>query len=137
VLYALDARQNEVRMVLGVRRASWVLAGWTAFVWVTRIKNADGDVGATIIAVAFVALAIAVAVRHRAAIALAAVTIVVWLVRTPMILLHHHDGAFKAVHTVLAVVSIALSAWVLREVDVERKRQAPATAAGLEELADR
>ncbi len=54
-----------------------------------------------------------------------------------MILLHDHDGAFKGVHTALALVSIGLSAWVLREVDVERKRQAAATAAGLEELADR
>jgi hypothetical protein len=114
-----------------------VLAGWTAFVWLTRIKNADGDLGATLVAVAFVALALAVVVRHRAAIALAALTIVVWSVRTPMILLHDHDGAFKGVHTALALVSIGLSAWVLREVDVERKRQAAATAAGLEELADR
>ena len=106
------------------------------FVWLTRIKNADGDVGATLVAVTFVALAIAVIAR-RGALLLAIYTAAVWLIRTPMILVHQHDGAFKAVHTVLALVSLALSAWVLREIDVERKRQAAAPAAGLQELADR
>ena len=107
--------------------------------WATRIKNADGAVGATVLAAAFVVLALAVIGFRRWPVAgvAAVATVVVWLVRTPMILVDDQSVGFKVVHTVLAAVSFALSAWVLREVDIERKGEAAAAAAGLQDLADR
>lgn len=45
----------------------------------------------------------------RAVTLLAALTTVGWLVRTPPIWFGDYDGGFKVVHTVLAVVSIALA----------------------------
>ena len=40
-------------------------------------------------------------------------TVLFWAVRAPMILAHHHPVAFKAVHLVLALVSVAaaVAAW--------------------------
>jgi hypothetical protein len=128
-----------------VRRASLVLAGWSVFVWITRIKNADGDVGVTIYASALVAVAIVVALlawkRHPqlrvAAGVLAAITAVIWAIRLPSILLNEHPAGFKVVHAALGIVSWGLSAWTWREVNVQRKREAAAATPGLQELADR
>jgi peptidoglycan/LPS O-acetylase OafA/YrhL len=117
-------------------RAAVALVLWTFLVWTTRIANiwrdADLDTGerwgATLLALSFTALAILVAVtlwrraRHGDASALsiavgalAAWTTAVWLVRGGGILAGDHDMGFKAVHTVLAAVSIALAAVAWRE----------------------
>jgi hypothetical protein len=119
-------------------RAAVVFAAWTVFVWAGRIRNG----GSVLLAGSFLVLAAIVLAaiwkrrwRFYAVSALVIWTIVVWAVRTPMILVHNHPAGFKAVHAVLAVVSIALAVWAER--DVQRERQAATSAAGLEELADR
>jgi hypothetical protein len=114
------------------------LVAWTVFTWAGRIRNG----GSVLLAASFLVLAAAVVVGlwanrwlPAAVGALAAWTIGVWLVRTPIILVHDHPAGFKVVHSVLAVVSITLA--VLAQRDVQRQRQAAAPAARLEELADR
>jgi len=123
---------------LGIVRPALVLVVWTVFVWAGRIRNG----GSVLLAVSFLVLAALVVAsiwkrqwRPYAVGALAIWTIGVWAVRTPMILVHDHPAGFKVVHTVLAVVSIGLAVWAER--DVKRQRQAPASAPGLHELADR
>ena len=116
-----------------MRRRAWVVAlvTWTFFVWTTRVGNiwrddaldTAGKVGRTALALSFTLLALAVvgALWRRPAwvrptvVALAAWTTGVWLVRDTSILFGDHDTAFKVVHTVLAIVSIALSALAVRE----------------------
>jgi hypothetical protein len=112
------------------RPAVFALVAWTFLVWTTRIGNiwrddaldTAGKVGRTALALSFTILAVAVVAclwRLRdqqvrlAVTALAGWTIAVWLVRDTSILLADHDTSFKVVHTVLAVISIALSAWAL------------------------
>lgn len=114
-------------------RSRWAvvaLVAWTFFVWTTRIGNIWGDdgldtagkVGRTALALTFTFLALAVvgALWRRPSwlrptvVALAAWTTGVWLVRDTSILFGDHDTSFKIVHTVLAVLSIALSALALR-----------------------
>ncbi len=119
-------------------RVALAFTVWTVFVWAGRIRNG----GSVLLAASFLVLAAVVVAsmwkrrwRPYAVGALAIWTIVVWAVRTPMILVHDHPAGFKIVHTVLAVVSIGLAVWAER--DVQRQREAPATAAGLQELADR
>jgi hypothetical protein len=104
-------------------------------VWTTRIRNIWGDdtlstseqVASTALALSFTVLALVALVtvlrppaRGRVATlavdALAAWTVAVWAVRVPSILLHDHGAAFKVVHTVLAVVSVALAVLAVREV---------------------
>jgi hypothetical protein len=102
------------------------LIAWTVFVWIGRIRNG----GAFVLAAAFLLLAALAAWRRgRWTTALVAVTIGFWLIRAPMILAADHPGGFKVVHTVLAVVSIALAVSVQR--DVQREREAPTPAARL------
>jgi hypothetical protein len=108
------------------------LVAWTFFVWTTRIGNiwrdADLDtgekVGRTALALSFTLLAVAVVValwrgsagaRLVAVGALAGWSTGVWIVRDVGILAADHDAAFKLVHTVLAMVSIVLSALAWRE----------------------
>lgn len=92
--------------------------GWTVLVWSTRINNIladDQGAGALLVAVGLTGLAVAAAadlVTHRlawAVPALAGATVVVWAVRAPLVLVHDHPGGFKAVHLVLAAVSIGLA----------------------------
>src|SRR3954447_8963297 len=123
---------------------SYVFAGWTAFVCVTRIRNAHGDAGAIALSLVFLAGAVAVVVGVRrdwgrlATGALAALTVAVWAIRTPMIWAHDHEVGFKVVHTVLAFISVGLAVWaVMSQRNIERERQATAAAPGLQELADR
>ncbi len=118
-------------------RAALVFVAWTVFVWAGRIRNG----GSVLLAVSFLVLAAFVLAsiwkRHWRAYAVGALaiwTIGVWAVRTPMILVHDHPAGFKVVHTVLAAVSIGLAVWAER--DVQRQRQAPATASRFQELAD-
>ncbi|HEY4377159.1 MAG TPA: hypothetical protein VGM93_08365, partial [Acidimicrobiales bacterium] len=64
---------------------------------------------------------------------LAAGTVAFWVVRAPMILAHPHPVAFKAVHAVLALVSIAAAvvAWPsVDDVDAAGRRLAPRRAEG-------
>ncbi len=131
--------------VASPRFALGALAGWTVFVWISRIRNVVADdalegfakawrLG---VAVGFVAAAAAVAAllvttRSRAGTptgggsalvgpvlaavgsALAVVGILWWPIRTVMTLLDDFSGAFKVVHVLLAVVTVALSGNVLR-----------------------
>src|ERR671925_610903 len=114
-------------------RVTIALVVWTFFVWTTRIGNiwrdadldTSGKVGRTALALSFTLLAAAVAVAlwrraswtGKAIIALAGWTVGVWVVRDASILVADHDVAFKAVHTVLAVVSIVLSVLAWREAE--------------------
>ncbi|HSH23247.1 MAG TPA: hypothetical protein VK975_04210 [Acidimicrobiales bacterium] len=104
--------------------AVYAFAAWTVFVWGTRVSNIvrdDGSVLDLLLALAIVVLGVAVAVagvRRRPMwplTALVVATVLTWLVRTPLIVLDAgHAGAFKAVHTALAVVSLALAALAWR-----------------------
>jgi hypothetical protein len=117
-----------------MRRRPYALAlvGWTFFVWTTRIANIWRDealdtgekLGRTGLAASFTLLAVAVVVTlwrraRRASLlavgALAGWSVVVWAVRDARILVADHDAGFKVVHTVLAVVSIALAVLAWRE----------------------
>ncbi len=104
--------------------ALYVFAGWTAYVWGTRVSNIVRDDGYTVdlvLAGALAVLGVAVAVttwrrRPRWPLAmLVVVTVATWLVRTPLIVFDPgHGVAFKAVHAALAVVSIVLAALAWR-----------------------
>src|SRR5690606_32427973 len=98
---------------MAARIPALVLAGWTLFVWATRIRNAlgDDDLGggelaiALLTSIAFTALALAAAVaawrrRHLtlAVRVLAVVNIVYWPVRVVQIALADHDLGFVLVH---------------------------------------
>lgn len=111
------------------------LAGWTLFVWVSRVGLAWSDdslttgekVLGTLPPVIFVALATVTAVLlltrevgARGPLFAKLVTGFVlfsslyWGLRLPFILANDHPGGFKVVHTVLAVVTVALAvpAWL-------------------------
>jgi hypothetical protein len=117
-----------------LRRRPYTLAlvGWTFFVWTARIANVWRDealdtgekLGRTGLALSFTLLAVVAVVTlwrraGRAALvavaALAGWSVAVWVVRDVRILTGDHDAGFKVVHTVLAVVSIALAALAWRE----------------------
>lgn len=116
----------------------WVvaLAGWTFLVWTTRISNiwTDADLSTgdkwarTALAASFTVLGLVVVaglVRRAswlrsAAGALAAWSTVVWVIRGAGIAVGDHDLPFIAVHLVLGLVSIALSALAWREVSSRR-----------------
>lgn len=132
-------------------RGRWAvvaLVAWTFFVWTTRIGNiwndddldTAGKVGRTALALSFTVLAAAVVVALvkqrdrpgwlRATVgALAVWTIVSWLVRGTGIVVGDHDTAFKVVHAVLAVVSIALAVLAERSVRAASDRDPEPVAA--------
>ena len=117
-------------------RPALVLSGWTFLVWTTRIRNiwtdesltTAGQIGRTALALSFTAFAVAVVaiwLRARgpgtaspAAVAVirafAGWTIGVWLVRGVQIAAGDHGAAFVAVHTALALASVALAVWADR-----------------------
>jgi hypothetical protein len=110
----------------------WALVVWTVVIWATRIGNIldDGDDPvALVVAGGLTALALAAAVALRtgrvagAPRALVIATVVVWAVRAPTVLVHDHPGAFKVVHLVLAVVSVALALGAWRAVTVVGSRR--------------
>jgi hypothetical protein len=104
----------------------YLFIGWTVFVWAGRIRNG----GSLLLALSFLVLAgVALWRRGRWVTALAAYTVLVWAIRTPVILVHDHPAGFKAVHTVLAVVSVGLA--IAAQRNVQRERQAAAPAARL------
>lgn len=124
------------------------LVGWTLFVWTTRIFNIWGDdgldtgekLGRTGLALSFTLVAVAVAVTvwwgpaRRASLvavgALAGWSAAVWVVRATRILVADHEAGFKAVHTVLAVVSIVLAALAWREARAVSEAEGAARGAG-------
>jgi hypothetical protein len=123
------------------RAPAFALAGWTLFVWATRIRNALGDdelstgakAWAVGVATAFTlgGLIVLVAALRRTKVvpavrALAAVTAVYWPVRVVQIALADHDATFIAVHTVLGVVSVGLAAWAWTQASATRPRKARA-----------
>lgn len=88
---------------------------WTLFVWGVRIRNADGSVGAVLLALTFVLPAIAALARPAVVLRpLVAWTVVVWLVRIVDIVLSDHSVGFTVVHVALGVVSVVLGGWALR-----------------------
>ena len=105
---------------------------WTAFVWGNRISNtlrSEESAGAktfsTVLSLVLLGFALAVVVvvakawkSHlgtggaKVLMAAAVLTVVVWLVRVPMILVADHGAPFKIVHVGLGVVSVVLAALV-------------------------
>ncbi|CAB4339554.1 MAG: hypothetical protein F2947_00675 [Actinobacteria bacterium] len=108
---------------------------WTVFVWGNRISNtlrseesASSKTFSTVLSVILLAFAVGVIVvvakAWKSQISLsgakvlmvaAALTVVVWLVRVPMILMADHgdkDPGFKIVHVGLGLVSVVLAALV-------------------------
>jgi hypothetical protein len=87
-------------------------------IWIGRVRNilaAHGSAAELVVPVVLVVLGLGTFLRPRTVgLGLAAVTIAVWLVRVPLVLVHHHDVAFVIVHLVLATVSVALAALALR-----------------------
>ena len=117
--------------------AALALAAWSLLVWTARIRNiwSDDELSSgeqwsrTVLALSFTVLALAVvyAVVRRSAwrrsivLVLAGWTVAVWVVRSIGIATADHDGAFIAVHLVLALISAALSALAIREAEVSRR----------------
>lgn len=106
---------------------AYALPVWTLFVWATRIRIIVGDSRqsktAVIVPVVLTVLAIGALVKKGGwLVALVAATVVVWVVRLPLVLLHDHSAGFKAVHAVLAVVSLALAAATVSRRRVVRRR---------------
>lgn len=96
----------------------YLLAGWTVLIWAGRVRNileADGRLVELFVPVLLVVLGALTFVRPRTiGPLLAMVTVIVWLVRVPLLLVHGHSAAFVGVHLVLAAVSLTLSALTLR-----------------------
>jgi hypothetical protein len=96
----------------------YFLAGWTVLIWIGRVRNileADGAAVELLVPLVLVALGIATFARPRqAGPLLALVTVAVWVIRVPLVLVHHHSTAFVVVHLVLAAVSITLASLTLR-----------------------
>ena len=111
-----------------------MLSLWTLLVWTTRIRNiwtdesltTAGQLWRTLLAGVFTAFAVAtitawIRTRRTGAVApawapplvraFALWTVGVWVVRGTQIAFGDHSAAFIAVHTLLAILSIALAAW--------------------------
>lgn len=131
--------------------ALYGLAGWTAFVWGTRVKNAveddalsgGGKAFSIGLSVALLALGLGAVVTHvrarstgptalsaHLALGFAGVSVLVWLVRVPAIWLAEHTVGFKVVHTMLAVVTWVLAAVVLQTGLAVRKARGSGADAG-------
>jgi hypothetical protein len=131
-------------------RRRWVLlavfVAWTTYVWVTRITNTWGSavettgakVFSTVLSGVMLALAVGGVVvlvqtwkrpltvgAARFLQVFCGVTVVVWVVRAVQIIASDHDVAFKVVHVVLGVISIALAAAVWRTAAPVAGRRSP------------
>jgi hypothetical protein len=114
-------------MSSSIRTPALVLAGWSLFVWATRIRNAlaDGDLGAgaktiavttaVVFSVGGAAVAFAAFTRHPRLrlilTGLVLVTAVYWPVRLVQIIWRDHSVGFTLVHAALAVISVGLAVW--------------------------
>lgn len=122
------------------------LGAWTAFLWITRIKNAVGDaemstggqVIAVVTSVVFLAAAVAITARvwrrapdaGRFAAVFAVVSIGYWVVRAITIVVRDHPLGFTVVHVALALVTVGLAGLVLRVVLGRGAGSSPAPTAG-------
>lgn len=122
------------------RRPVAALGVWTAFLWVTRIKNAVGDdtissggrAIAIVTSLVFLLAAAVVVVRTwraaagwgRLASAFAVVSIGYWVVRAVTIVVRDHPLGFTVVHVALALVTVGLSLLVLRATQRPGSRRA-------------
>jgi len=112
----------------------WVLIAWTVFLWLSRLRNVLNNdelssggrairVGVVVIFVGL-GLAAALAVRRRQPrllVGFLAWTVGYWLIRGIGILIDgDYSVGFKAVHTVLMVVSLTLSALTARQLGLRR-----------------
>ena len=117
----------------------WVLIAWTLFLWLSRLRNvlnndeltSAGRTVRVLVVVIFVALAIAAAAAVRRMVAenvaarvlgvFVVWTVGYWLVRGIGILIDgEYSVGFKAVHTVLMVVSLTLSVLTARQLRLGR-----------------
>jgi hypothetical protein len=102
----------------------YALPIWTVLIWTTRIRNiVAGDWSASdlVLPIGLSVLAVLALMRRRPGLqVLAVATAAVWLVRLPLVLVHDHAAAFKVVHAVLAVISLALAAGTWRAVTRRR-----------------
>ncbi len=90
--------------------------------------GAGGGAVALLVPGGLTALAVAALVdRRRMAPVLATATIAVWAVRLPLVLAHDHPAGFKAVHGVLALISVGLAVMVLRSARSSRRSLGPTT----------
>ncbi len=138
-------------MALSSRIVLLAFVLWTAFVWGNRISNtlrsdesASSKTFSTVLSVILLAFAVAVIVivvkawksqisanGAKVLMVAAALTVVVWLVRVPMILMADHgdkDPGFKIVHVGLGVVSVVLAAlvWQIGAVMLRQGRESSA-----------
>jgi hypothetical protein len=121
-------------MTSRARTWTFVNAAWMAFVWITRLRN-DPDTTAVVLSVICLAGALAlvvVGIRRGPAALAAAIGVghsAVWLVRGTQIALDSgRSVGFRAVHVVLAVISIALGL-VLARTCVRTDVQTPEVSA--------
>jgi hypothetical protein len=110
------------------RNLTFLNAAWMVFVWVTRLRNAAGDdtlttggrATAYILSAGCLAGAAALAVvaarrgPERVVVPIVVAHAAIWVVRGTQIALDDRGVAFKAVHVVLAVASIALATALVR-----------------------
>ena len=120
-------------MMARIIRRLWLLTIWTIFIWTNRLLNlaGDTDVGSSekgwVIAIAAIFLLLSLISliflaglwKHRSTLAarFAGIfglgTAVFWVVRGAGILFaNQHDFSFKFVHSILALVSVLLGAFL-------------------------
>jgi hypothetical protein len=120
--------------------AATALSAWSLLVWTTRIRNiwTDDELstgeqwGRTALALSFTLLAVAVLYavvkgatwQRLIVLVLAGWTIGVWVARSIGIATADHDGAFIAVHLVLAVISACLAGLAVREGAISQPQSA-------------
>lgn len=135
-------------MTLRSRSVLIAFVVWTVFVWANRISNtlrSDESTGAktfstvlSVVMLAFAAGVVVVLIKNwktqvsgggaKVLMAAAALTVVVWLIRVPQILMANHGAPFKIVHLMLGVVSVVLAAlvWQIGAMALRRDRDGAA-----------
>jgi len=122
-------------------RSLWAFVAWTLFLWATRIRNvvqddelstgAAGLAGAiaVVFLLASISLPVLAARRRdllgRAVRVVMTATILWWAMRLVTNLVGDGSVGFKAVHTILAVLTIALASAILAAPIADRSAQLP------------